>query len=85
MEDCNQNVYFHIGEVRGKNGKKKGRLLFKVAVGAQGLTILLKPKVEDDMYCIPIHMLMEPFIAMSEEEYEKISSYFEEKKNDDTE
>lgn len=61
LEYQNDKTFLHVADVRGKNGSEKGKLLFRLALGDQGLTILLKLKGEEGIYCIPLYVLLEPF------------------------
>lgn len=65
--DNQEEGFYYLADVRGGENQKNGKLLFRLAVGEYGITILLKTKGEDKVYCIPIYILLQPFNSDEEE------------------
>ena len=66
---CVQNGYEnHLVDVRGQEVTgRPGKLLFSLVDSRCGIAILLKRKGETETYCIPLFVLLQPFVSDVEE------------------
>ena len=67
MEEQDESCFIPLADARGsKDSGDDGKLLFQLVAGPCGITILLKRKGEEDIYAVPIYILLEPFITEAE-------------------
>lgn len=66
MGNQDECAYCLLAEVRS-DGTKKGKLLFQLAEGEDGLMIIVKLKGDDTLYYVPVFLLLEPFFTDVEE------------------
>ena len=67
MEEHDEPCFIPLVDVRGSKGSgHDGKLLLRLVAGPCGITILLKRKGEEDIYAVPIYILLKPFITEAE-------------------
>ncbi len=59
--ECEERGYQYLADVRCQNEFGKNKLLFRLAYGDDGISIVIKVKGNNQMSIIPIYVLLEPF------------------------
>ena len=59
--ECEGREYQHLADVRCQNEFGKNKLLFQLANGDEGISIVIKVKGDNQMNIVPIYVLLEPF------------------------